>query len=83
VFLSIFGRDGVDIRVVGTCNTHMAASGDARAAAYVELDVNGETLWGVGIDPDISTASLTGIVCAVNGALRKEADQPVLVGAAV
>jgi Isopropylmalate/homocitrate/citramalate synthases len=82
-FLSILGRDGVDIRLFDYVEHTMAASGDARAAAYVELDVNGKTLWGVGIDPDISTASLKAIVSAVNRALRMEADQPALVGAAV
>ena len=82
-FLSILGRDGVDIRLFDYVEHTMAASGDARAAAYVELEVNGKTLWGVGIDPDISTASLKAIVSAVNRALRMDADKPALVGAAV
>jgi 2-isopropylmalate synthase len=46
----------------------------------VELEVNGKTLWGVGIDADISTASLKAIVSSVNRALRLEASEPVLVG---
>ena len=46
--------------------------GDAHAASYVELEVNGRTLWGVGIDPDISTASLKAVVSAVNRAIRLE-----------
>jgi 2-isopropylmalate synthase len=82
-FLSILGRDGVDIRLFDYVEHTMAASGDARAAAYVELEVNGKTLWGVGIDPDISTASLKAIVSAVNRALRMDADKPALVGAAI
>ena len=82
-FLSILGRDGVEVRLFDYVEHTMAASGDARAAAYVELEVNGKTLWGVGIDPDISTASLKAIVSAVNRALRMESEQPVLAGAAV
>jgi 2-isopropylmalate synthase len=82
-FLSILGRDGVEVRLFDYVEHTMAASGDARAAAYVELEVNGRTLWGVGIDPDISTASLKAIVSAVNRALRMESEQPVLAGAAV
>jgi exodeoxyribonuclease VII large subunit len=39
---------------------------DARAAAYVECSVGGEVLWGVGIDPNIVTASLKAIVSAAN-----------------
>ena len=82
-FLSILGRDGVEVRLFDYVEHTMAASGDARAAAYVELEVNGKTLWGVGIDPDISTASLKAIVSAVNRALRMESGHPVLAGAAV
>ena len=39
------------------------------------------TLWGAGIDADISTASLKAIVSAVNRALRFETKAPALVGA--
>ena len=38
---------------------------EASAVAYVELVVSGESRWGVGIDPNIVTASLTAIVSAV------------------
>jgi 2-isopropylmalate synthase len=78
-FLKILGAEGVDVRLFDYVEHTMAQGGDAHAAAYVELEVNGRTLWGVGIDPDISTASLKAIVSAVNRALRMEQDQPVLV----
>lgn len=81
-FLDILSRDGVAIRLFDYVEHTMGASGDAKAAAYVELDVNGHTLWGVGIDPDISTASLKAIVSAVNRALRLEQREPALVGSA-
>ena len=48
----------------------LSAGGDAQAASYVELQVDGERLWGVGIDGDISTASLKAIVSCVNRAIR-------------
>ena len=80
-FLDILSRDGVDIRLFDYVEHTMGASGDAKAAAYVELEVNGRTLWGVGIDPDISTASLKAIVSAVNRALRLEQKTPDLAGA--
>ena len=38
---------------------------EASAVAYVELVLGGESRWGVGIDPNIVTASLTAIVSAV------------------
>jgi 2-isopropylmalate synthase len=38
---------------------------DAPAVAYVEVAVDGATRWGVGIDPNIVTASLAAILSAV------------------
>ena len=48
----------------------MSAGDDATAAAYIECDIAGPTLWGVGVDPNIVTASLQAIVSAVNRAQR-------------
>jgi 2-isopropylmalate synthase len=59
----------------------LSASGDALAAAYVDLSVNGVRLWGVGIDADISTASLKAVVSAVNRAVRANTGEPALVSA--
>lgn len=46
----------------------MSASADAKAAAYVEADVDDEAFWGVGVHGSILTASLRAIVNAVNRA---------------
>ncbi|NAZ83105.1 2-isopropylmalate synthase [Kineococcus sp. R8] len=62
--------DGVDVRVLDYAEHALSAGGDARAAAYVECAVDGRVLWGVGIDPNITTASLKAVVSAVNRALR-------------
>jgi 2-isopropylmalate synthase len=40
------------------------------AAAYVECAVGDRVLWGVGIDPNIVSASLRAVVSAVNRAQR-------------
>jgi 2-isopropylmalate synthase len=48
----------------------LSAGAEAQAAAYTELEVNGHNLWGVGIDGDISTASLKAIISGVNRAIR-------------
>lgn len=48
----------------------MSSGGDAVAAAYVDLEVNGQRLWGVGIDPDTSRAALKAVVSSVNRAVR-------------
>ena len=44
----------------------LSAGGDATAAAYVECAIGDQILWGVGIDPSITTASLKAIISAVN-----------------
>jgi len=72
-FLSAMSDQGHEIRLFDYVEHALSASGDALAAAYVELEVDGQTLWGVGIDGDISTASLKAIVSAVNRSVRARA----------
>ncbi|MFG1999654.1 2-isopropylmalate synthase [Spirillospora sp. NPDC048911] len=61
---------GIDVRVLDYSEHALSAGGDARAAAYVECDVNGTTVWGVGIDGNIVTASLKAMLSAVNRVSR-------------
>ncbi|MGC0142336.1 MULTISPECIES: 2-isopropylmalate synthase [unclassified Pseudactinotalea] len=63
------GRD-VIVRVLDYHEHALSAGGDAAAAAYVECEVGDQVLWGVGIDPSITTASFKAIISAVNRALR-------------
>ncbi|WP_127818474.1 2-isopropylmalate synthase [Microbacterium sp. CPCC 204701] len=69
-FLEIVRAQGFDVTLYDYVEHALSAGGDAQAAAYVELQVDGERLWGVGIDGDISTASLKAIVSGVNRAIR-------------
>ncbi|MFC5380021.1 2-isopropylmalate synthase [Aquipuribacter nitratireducens] len=69
-FTSALLQVGVDVRVLDYAEHAMSAGGDATAAAYVECAVGGQVLWGVGIDPNIVSASLKAVVSAVNRALR-------------
>ncbi|WP_106814005.1 2-isopropylmalate synthase [Microbacterium timonense] len=69
-FLEIIRAQGFDVTLYDYVEHALSAGGDAQAAAYVELQVDGERLWGVGIDSDISTASLKAIVSGVNRAIR-------------
>ena len=48
----------------------LSEGGDATAASYVECDVNGQVLWGVGIDPSTMTSGFKAIISAANRALR-------------
>ncbi|MDH2442436.1 2-isopropylmalate synthase [Amnibacterium sp. CER49] len=69
-FLRVMEQQGYRVTLYDYVEHAMSSGGDARAAAYVDLDVNGTRLWGVGIDPDIATASLRAIVSSVNRAVR-------------
>ncbi|MGW8483617.1 2-isopropylmalate synthase [Microbacterium sp. NPDC055903] len=69
-FLEIIRSRGFDISLYDYVEHTLSTGGDAQAAAYVELQVEGDRLWGVGIDGDISTASLKAIVSAVNRSIR-------------
>src|SRR5690606_23769585 len=69
---------GIDVRVLDYAEHAMSSGGDARAAAYVECDVrvdggSGTSVWGVGIDGNIVTASLKAILSAVNRVARGQA----------
>ena len=80
---SVSGRgNGLISSVVATLNTsfgvgldiadyseHAMGQGtNVRAAAYVECrTANGRTVWGVGIDEDVATASVRAVLSAANG----------------
>jgi len=59
---------GISISIRDYHEHAMAASVDAKAAAYVEADVGDDVMWGVGVHGSILTASLRAIVNAVNRA---------------
>jgi 2-isopropylmalate synthase len=69
-FVAALGEVGVQVQVLDYAEHALSAGGDATAAAYVECAVGDQTLWGVGIDPSITTASLKAIISAVNRAQR-------------
>ena len=80
-FLEVMARQGHEIKLYDYVEHTLSEGGDALAAAYVELQVGAKRLWGVGIDGDISTASLKAVVSAVNRAVRTEAGDRELIGA--
>ena len=71
-FCNAVSKLGVDVTVLDYHEHAMSAGGDAQAAAYLECSVAGRTLWGVGIDSSIVTASLKAIVSAVNRDIRNQ-----------
>ncbi len=69
-FIAVLDKQGVKLRLLDYVEHTLSQGGDALAAAYIEIEINGKNLWGVGIDGDISTASLKALISAVNRALR-------------
>jgi 2-isopropylmalate synthase len=69
-FVAALATVGVDVAVLDYAEHALSEGGDASAAAYVECSVGDRVLWGVGIDPSITTASLKAIISAVNRAIR-------------
>lgn len=69
-FLNGLNEDGHSVTLFDYVEHAMSSGGDAIAAAYVDLEVDGQRLWGVGMDPDTSRATLKAIVSSVNRALR-------------
>ena len=61
-------RLGIEVDVRDYHEHAMSAGEDATAAAYVEVDVDEDVVWGVGIHPSIVTASLRAVVNAANRA---------------
>jgi len=46
----------------------VGTSVDAKAAAYVEIETTAGVTWGVGVHPNIVTASMKALISAINGA---------------
>jgi len=72
-FVDALDDVGVQVRVLDYSEHAMSAGDDATAAAYVECEVASgggapRTLWGVGIDPSITVASLQAVLSAINRA---------------
>lgn len=60
---------GVTLDVRDYAEHSLGNSTDARAAAYVEcVTPDGRTIWGVGIDEDVATASVRAVLSAANAA---------------
>jgi len=64
---------GLELEVLDYTEHALGAGTDARAAAYLECTTpDGRTVWGVGIDQDVATASVRAILSAANVASRDE-----------
>jgi 2-isopropylmalate synthase len=63
---------GIELTVLDYHEDAVSAGADAQAAAYVQIRGNdASTLYGVGMDSDIVTASLRAVASAATRALRR------------
>ncbi len=66
---------GIDLEVVDYSEHAIGAGTDVNAAAYVECKTDdGRTVFGVGMDADVATASVQAILSAANGLARQSAN---------
>ena len=67
---------GVELEVLDYFEHALGKGADARAAAYLECALpDGRTVWGVGIDEDVATASVRAILSAANAVVATRAGQ--------
>ena len=61
---------GMPIKVADYHQTAISSGSDAKAAAYIELEKDGETFWGVGIHPNTTRASFNAIIVGLSKMLK-------------
>ena len=79
VLLSGKGNGPIDSFINGLCNkldenikvsdyhqSAISSGSDAKAAAYIELEIDGKTSWGVGINPNTTIASFEAIIVGLS-----------------
>ncbi|MEV6128062.1 2-isopropylmalate synthase [Streptomyces violaceusniger] len=69
-FFDALASIDVDVRLLDYSEHTLSEGAASQAAAYIECAIDGQVLWGVGIDANIVRASLKAVVSAVNRARR-------------
>ncbi len=57
---------GINIKVADYHQSAISSGSDAQAAAYIELEKDGDTFWGVGIHPNTTRASFDSIIVGLS-----------------
>jgi 2-isopropylmalate synthase len=75
VLATLWQTFNLELEVLDYFEHALGKGTDARAAAYLECALpDGRTVWGVGIDEDVATASIRAILSAANAAVAGEAE---------
>ena len=59
-------KTGTEIKVSDYHQSAISSGSDAKAAAYIELERDGKTSWGVGINPNTTIASFEAIIVGLS-----------------
>ena len=57
---------GINIKISDYHQSAISSGSDAKAAAYIELEKDGQTKWGVGINPNTTRASFEAIIVGLS-----------------
>jgi len=75
-FVKALAAEGHDVEIIDYHEHSRGQGADAEAIAYVEVRVGGEAVFGVGTDESITSASIKGVMSAINRKLSTEAPAP-------
>ena len=64
-----------DYEFVSYSEHAVSAGADSKAVSYIQLRHKGKTVFGVGMDHNISIASVKGILCAINRSVTAQEDR--------
>ena len=77
-FINGLNANGYAVTLYDYVEHAMSAVGHAVAAAYVDLEVGGRRLWGVGIDPDRNHAAFLAVLSSLNRTARARTPELLL-----
>ncbi len=69
-FVRALTEKGFGVKILDYSEHALTHGEDSEAAAYIEAEIDGQVVWGVGIDPSIARASYQAVISALNRALR-------------
>ena len=69
-FINGLSKIGINIKVADYHQSAISSGSDAKAAAYIELEQDGKTFWGVGIHPNTTRASFDAIIVGLSKLLN-------------
>ena len=70
-FINALASQNIKLKVSDYNQSAISSGSDAKAAAYIELESNGKTSWGVGINSNTTRASFEAIIVGLSKILNQ------------